>query len=910
MNDWFQKSIRNKLAALVILAVVPAALFASLLSEWRESTRRIESKQNEVAGIAAALAATVSEPLSTGDRRQAANALKGIGAIPDITHVSVTDASGVRVFQFGPGIVIHSNGWSGSFLNPATYPVATPVVHAGREIGTLTVVADLSNAGATLSRSLNTALLGGLLSALAGIFASHRMQRAIARPITELTRTMREIATTRDFTRSIEPSTRDETGALVDSFNRMLAEIRTRDAELAQYHEDLEGQVRERTRDLAAATAEAERANAAKSEFLATMSHEIRTPMNGMLVMAELLAQGNLEPRARHQCDVILRSGQTLLAIINDILDLSKIEAGHLTLEHISLDPAALIDDVLGLFAERANTKGLQLASHVASDVPGSIVGDPVRLSQVLSNLIGNALKFTERGGVLVRLERVHGGNGELFRFSVADSGIGIAPERLAAIFEPFTQAEQSTTRRYGGTGIGLTICRRLVEAMGGGLRVESHLGSGSLFWFDISCDVAPSPALTPQRRSGTSLLLVAEGPVRTALELASADVGVAATAFDPAQLPESPPAAARFVVVPPDAPPAVFAYARKTGAPIFALARFGDAGAAGLLRDGLVRDLLELPLSGQSARGAFIGALEGGVLSRQAEAHPSPHSGADHAIAQPFTKHRILAADDSAINREVLKETLSRLGASIDFVEDGTSAVAAVQARHYDLVFMDGSMPVMDGFAAARAIRAWESAHQKSPVPIVGLSAHVFGDADATWRHAGMSDFITKPFTLAVIRKCLERWLSSAPPCTSSPEQAADTATAPASSTPPTVLIDPEVLGEIAAMQAPGDDLVGRVVHLYIEHAPRALDIITERFSRPEENAAMASAAHALKSLCRNIGAIHLGKLCGDIEHDARGGLAPPPSALRDLEMALHDTIAELRRLHPPSADHARRTA
>ena len=892
------------------MAVVPAGFFASLRSEGREAARRIESKQNEVAGIAAALAATVSEPLSTGDRRQAANALKGIGAIPDITHVSVTDASGATVFQFGPGIVVHSNSWSGTFLNPATYPVATPVVHAGREIGSLTVVADLSNTGVALSRSLNTALLGVLLSALAGIFASHRMQRAIARPITGLTRTMREIATTRDFTRSIEPTTRDETGALVDSFNRMLAEIRTRDAELAQYHEDLEGQVRERTRDLAAATAEAERANAAKSEFLATMSHEIRTPMNGMLVMAELLAQGNLEPRARRQCDVILRSGQTLLAIINDILDLSKIEAGHLTLERISLDPSALIDDVLGLFAERASTKGLQLASYVASDITGTIVADPVRLSQVLSNLIGNALKFTERGGVLVRLERIEAGCGDLLRFSVADSGIGIAPERLSAIFEPFTQAEQSTTRRYGGTGIGLTICRRLVEAMGGGLHVESRLGSGSLFWFDIGCDMAPSPASRPLRHRGTSLLLVAEGPVRTALELASADVGAVTAAFDPAALPASPPSATRLVVVPPDAGAALLAYARDTGAPILALARFGDAGAVSLLRDGLVRDILELPLSGRAVRSAFIDALDGSAPSRQAETPPTPRSDGDRAAAQPFTGRRILAADDSAINREVLKETLSRLGASIDFVEDGAAAVAAVQAERYDLVFMDGSMPVMDGFAAARAIRSWESAHQKGAVPIVGLSAHVFGDTDAAWRLAGMSDFVTKPFTLATIRKCLERWLLSADPCASSPEAASEIAAPPAPSAPAVPLVDQDVLGEIAAMQAPGDDLVGRVVRLYIEHAPLTLDVITERFSRPEESAAMASAAHALKSLCRNIGALRLGNLCGDIERDARNGIAPPASALRDVETALHDTIAELRRLHPSSTDGARRTA
>lgn len=464
-----------------------------------------------------------SEPLGTGSQRQTANALKGIGAIPDITHVAVADANGNTVFQFGAGILVSAATSSGTVLDIATYPVVVPVVHAGQEIGRLTLVADLTATRAGFYRSLYVAALAALASAIAGLVASHRMQSAIAEPIATITGTMRAIASTRDFSHEIEKTTSDETGVLVESFNAMLAEIRERDGELARYHQGLEKLVDERTRDLAVATREAEQANAAKSEFLATMSHEIRTPMNGMLVMAELLAASDLEHRARRQCDVILRSGQTLLAIINDILDLSKIEAGKMTLERLPADPAQIIDDTLRLFSERAAEKGLQMASYVGPGVPDSIDADPVRLGQVLSNLVNNALKFTGSGGVTVRLQRV----ADRLRFSVVDTGIGLAKDKIGSIFDPFTQAEQSTTRRFGGTGIGLTICRRLVEAMGGELAVRSSVGTGSEFWFEIAVDPPGEPEMEPDRFDGTLVVVAEAGPIRDVVALVARDLGL-----------------------------------------------------------------------------------------------------------------------------------------------------------------------------------------------------------------------------------------------------------------------------------------------------------------------------------------------------------------------------------------------
>lgn len=878
MTRWYARSIRNKITTAVLMAVVPALLFVSGISALREARQQRQSFSIELAGIAAALGSAVSEPLASRDTRQVANALKGIAAIPSVTYVAVRDGDGRVVFQFGSGILVNAVLPTGDVLafSSRTLPVAADIKYSGKVIGELFLIADASKIRDGLMRSLRAALLTALVAAVLGVLASARMQQSVTRPLHALKRAMADVCETKNFSCSVEPTSKDETAHLVGAFNDMMREIRHRDEALLDYRDGLERKVEQRTRELAIAVDEAQAANRAKSDFLATMSHEIRTPMNGMLVMAELLAAGDLAPRAQRHCEVILRSGQTLLAIINDVLDLSKIEAGKLTLESVPCDLSQIVDDVLKLFSERAAGKGLELACYVAPDVPAQVCTDPVRVSQILSNLVNNAIKFTERGGVLVRVEGQTAGRIEV---CVTDTGIGIPEDKLARIFDPFTQAEQSTTRRFGGTGIGLTICRKLAEAMGGTLTASSALGSGSTFTFDAAfTPVALSGgAEDPGIVRGEGIILTAhlDGLILDCVSRIVADHGFRTVSVHAAYETGD----VRGLIAYPGTAPPAFAQGMLADKPLIELTGFGQSNRTSVQRIGS-HAVLEMPFSPAELRSLLNAIAAGKVFSPVRSGNMATMEGPQ------FTGVRALAADDSAINREVLIEALSRLGVEVTCVENGAEAVEAVKANTFDIVFMDGSMPVMDGFDATRAIRTWEAAGGMKAVPVVGLSAHVVGDYAEAWRLCGMSDFITKPFTLGAIRTCLTRWITAEPPGVTSIEK-------PPVQSAPDDLLDLDVLQSIRDMQPPGTDLVARIVMLYADHAPRLHEKLIE--GAQGELPQVASAAHALKSISRNVGALRVGNICGAIEDAAREGrceLASHKDTLRD---ALEKTLKAL---------------
>jgi signal transduction histidine kinase len=515
--------IRVRLMLLAMVAALVAALLSTAFSIGREVETYAQAKRVEIEAVAAVFASLSAEAARDRDPQAAYRVLRAMARLPDILHVQMLDAGGRLIAD--QGFVarhdrdIASDGTQSEqsaleILLRGSVKVGAPIVLGGVPVGRFELVADTSKLRQRVADSVQDAALATLLALLLGLGAAHFVQKGLSRRITALAAAMGRIGRTHDYTANLKDSTPDEIGVLIDGFNTMMGDIRARDAALQRHRDHLEQEVANRTSDLAAARDAADEANAAKSRFLATMSHEIRTPMNGMLVMAELLAGTSLDQRQRRFADVIVTSGNSLLAIINDILDVSKIEAGKIELEAIPLDLAQTLDNVTQLFAAKAQAKGLDLASMVDPAL-GEVIGDPVRLGQVVSNLVNNALKFTESGHVLVSAAPDATRPGHIL-FTVADTGIGIPADKLGSIFESFSQADETTTRRYGGTGLGLAICQRLVHLMGGEIAAHSESGAGTEFAVELPLPLFDTePAAVPRLRPAGRPPLVATGRQR-----------------------------------------------------------------------------------------------------------------------------------------------------------------------------------------------------------------------------------------------------------------------------------------------------------------------------------------------------------------------------------------------------------
>ncbi len=881
-------SIRWKLAAIVACSVMLSIVIATAASTWRETSRYSDAKRAELEGTAFAFAAGVAQPLAAADRMGVLRTLRAIGRIPGITFAEVHDANGRRFAELGGGVVLDRSGGKANtdptpldLLLGTDIRVNASVINSGREIGTLSLLADTSDLRSRLVSGLLDALLAALIAMALGILVATRLQSAIIRPLRDLTEAMTRVRSTHDFTGSVEKRTDDETGTLVEAFNDMLRQIRHRDERIAEHQEHLEDTVEERTRDLRQARDAAEAANVAKSEFLATMSHEIRTPMNGMLVMSELLATAELKPRHQRYAEVIMRSGQSLLSIINDILDFSKIESGKLDLETIAVNPSDIMDDVLNLFWERAASKGVDLAGHVDAAVPAKIEGDPVRINQVLGNLVNNALKFTETGHVFVSIacdDTVNAIDGTTrLRFAVSDTGIGIAEDKLATVFDSFAQADQSTTRKYGGTGLGLAICRRLVDAMGGQIEVESSLGEGSTFSFTIaSHSVAPAAEFPAGINKAVSKAMVAADGSGTSQALAAylKTAGITVETVRPDVLLPASMRDTDVIFASPQTLDSLTGHADWMGTTVkpklICLSKIGDSRGDALLESGTAYDLLMLPLARDLTNACLKRLMTGEEPDR---IRSSARAGM--AELPRFDGTRVLVADDSAVNREVIIEALGRLGVEVYTVEDGKVAVETLAREQFDLVFMDCSMPVMDGFEATRRIRQAEEESGTDRMPVIALTAHVAGGPANQWRDAGMDDCVTKPFTIDALIGCFEKHLdtdSSKPAQESGPTQSEPEGMLPEADDAAPV-INPATLDAISGISS-GDAaaLIERIFGLYEAHAPEALERL-ESALRTSSGDDVANAAHALKSLSYSVGATRVAMACGALEAAARSG-------------------------------------